>query len=379
MLIKLLSCLFICLMLSSCNTSSQLVDTLQTPSPSPTPSSLSTSTPTSTPTPVPSLNLSSSEILPPPIIDPDTPIGRHGALSVEGITIKDAQNSIFQLRGLSTHSLSAYSKYLNPTIFTSLRDDFHCNAIRLALYIDYNAYYLENQVRDTQTLEQAIQDATNCGLYVIVDWHLLQDKNPLVHQEDALTFFDYISSKYRHYPNILYEICNEPNGSNISWSDHIKPYATKIVPTIRKNAPDSLIIIGTPHWCQSPLSVFDDPIEGTNLLFAFHFYAASHGSILRSQLETTLSAKSLPIIVSEFGTSESSGDGMINEGETQKWITLLNQYHVSFFNWSLCDKDESSALLLPHTPPNQPISDSSLTASGKFIKQVLSSYPEDLQ
>ena len=71
-------------------------------------------------------------------------------------------------------------------------------------------------------------------MYVIIDWHIFSDNNPNNHKEEAKEFFTNISTKYRYIPNIIYEICNEPNGST-SWDD-IKNYANEIVPIIRKNS-----------------------------------------------------------------------------------------------------------------------------------------------
>ena len=48
--------------------------------------------------------------------------------------------------------------------------------------------------------------------------------------EEAKIFFDKYSKKYKDCPNILYEICNEPNGTIVTWNDSIKPYAETIIP-----------------------------------------------------------------------------------------------------------------------------------------------------
>ena len=48
---------------------------------------------------------------------------------------------------------------------------------------------------------------------------------------------------------------------------------------------------------------------------------------------------------------------------------FINQYNLSYVNWSLADKDEKSALLLPN---NTKISDDTLSESGKYIKSILS-------
>ena len=394
--LKYLLCLFSALCLAGCQTT-HAVASLE---PSENPAQLATNSPLTPPSPetasetpsqtsealIPSedpkpshmpLAIVNDEVLDAPFFEANSPAAKHGKLQVVGTELVDSTGAPYQLRGISTHGIQWFSQYLNPTIFASLRDDLHMNSIRLALYADYSGGYFENQEAYTKLLEEAIEDASALGLYVIIDWHLLEDQDPTIHQENAATFFEYFSMKYQNYPNVIYELCNEPNGNQVTWSDQIKPYAQAVIPIIRHNVPDSVIIVGTPHWCQSPLAAADDPLEEENVLYALHFYAASHGTILRNTLSSAVNDKALPMIISEFGTCDASGDGAVDEEATTKWLSLIDSLNISWFNWSLCDKDESSALLLPNTPADQPISDENLTESGKLIKAILLRYPED--
>ena len=75
-------------------------------------------------------------------------------------------------------------------------------------------------------VSDGVEYATELGMYAIIDWHILSDNNPQINEDEAIAFFDEMSSKYADYDNILYEICNEPNGST-SWSD-VKEYAEKM-------------------------------------------------------------------------------------------------------------------------------------------------------
>ena len=53
--------------------------------------------------------------------------------------------------------------------------------------------------------------------------------------------------------------------------------------------------------------------------------------------------------------------------EAQKWIDFMNERGISWANWSLCDKSESSAALVGGANVNDGISESELTESGKFV------------
>ena len=50
-------------------------------------------------------------------------------------------------------------------------------------------------------------------------------------------------------------------------------------------------------------------------------------------------------------------------------MNFIKENNLSFINWSLADKDESSALLKPN---NKVITDDALSESGKYIKDIMS-------
>lgn len=120
-----------------------------------------------------------------------------------------------------------------------------------------------------------VEHATRQDLYVILDWHILSDGNPQIYKEDAKAFFQEMSREYAGYPNVLYEICNEPNGGT-GWQE-IKSYAQEVIGVIRANDPDAVILVGTPNWSQYVDQAAADPIQGyDNLMYTLHFYAATH-------------------------------------------------------------------------------------------------------
>ena len=65
-------------------------------------------------------------------------------------------------------------------------------------------------------INNGVKYATELGMYVIIDWHILSDGNPAKNKKQAISFFKYMAKKYKNQNNIFYEICNEPNGGT-SW------------------------------------------------------------------------------------------------------------------------------------------------------------------
>ena len=274
-------------------------------------------------------------------------VSEHGQLSVSSSGfVVDKNQSVFQIQGISTHNLAWYPEYVNVDTFRKLRDEFNINTIRLAMYTAEDGGYCVSDDTARQQmlacLTSGIEAAIQLDMYVIVDWHILSDSNPNLYKETALSFFERIASTYGDKPNILYEICNEPNGDT-SW-DEIKSYSVDVIDRIRMYAPQSIVIVGTPTWSQDVDIASSSPIERTNLLYSLHFYAATHKEDLQSKLQTALT-NGLPVFVSEFGITEASGSGIVDTTSADTWMKLLNENSIGYIYWNLSNKDEACALL----------------------------------
>ena len=300
-----------------------------------------------------------------------TPVSQHGQLSVKNGQLVDKNGKGYQLRGMSTHGLTWFPEFVNESAFKTLRDDWNTNVVRLAMYVDEwgnGQCYMGNKGGSLELLEKGVDICIKLDMYVIIDWHVLNPGDPSKYTNEAKSFFETVSKRYAKYPNVIYEICNEPNGG-ASWSGNIKPYAEKIIPVIRKNAPNSVIIVGTPTWSQEIDKPLSDPLSYKNVMYAFHFYAATHAG-LRSNVENCV-AQGLPVFVSEFGTCDASGGGANDFNETQKWLSYFDKQGISYCNWSICNKDETCSVLRPGTSANGNWSESDLTENGKWIRNWL--------
>lgn len=311
--------------------------------------------------------------VPPAPSDPKgtTPVSQHGQLSVKNGQLVDKSGKGYQLRGMSTHGLTWFPEFVNESAFKTLRDDWNTNVVRLAMYVDEwgnGQCYMGNKSGSLELLEKGVDICVKLDMYVIIDWHVLNPGDPSKYTNEAKSFFETVSKRYAKYPNVIYEICNEPNGG-ASWSGNIKPYAEKIIPVIRKNAPNSVIIVGTPTWSQEIDKPLSDPLSYKNVMYAFHFYAATHAG-LRSNVENCV-AQGLPVFVSEFGTCDASGGGANDFNETQKWLSYFDKQGISYCNWSICNKDETCSVLRPGTSANGNWSESDLTENGKWMRNWL--------
>jgi len=292
-------------------------------------------------------------------------------LSLDGTQLVDANGNSIQLRGVSTHGLAWFPQYVNQEFFIELKNDWNANVVRLAIYTAESGGYCTDGNKDElkKLVKDGVKYATNAGLYVIIDWHILQDCNPQMNKDEAKLFFEEMSKEYASYTNVLYEICNEPNGST-TWEE-VKAYAEEIIPIIRANDEDAIIIVGTPTWSQEIDKPVENKIEGyDNIIYALHFYAASHTEWLRERMEYVLEMGT-PVIVSEFGTCDASGSGSINQAESDEWINRLNKEGVSYIAWNLSNKDETSAIFKPDCEKTSGFTTDDLTENGLWIYNML--------
>lgn len=303
-----------------------------------------------------------------------TPVSNHGKLSVKETEIVDKEGKTYQLKGCSTHGITWFPDYVNSEAFKTFRDEWGANLIRLAMYTDTGDSYGYCSGGDKKEIlelvDKGVNAATELGMYVIVDWHILNDNNPNTHIEDSKEFFETVSEKYKDYENVLYEICNEPNGGT-SWQE-VKEYAETIIPIIREHDKDAIIIVGTPTWSQDVDVAAKDPIMGyDNIMYAVHFYAATHKQEIRNKVEAALDA-GLPIFVSEFSICDASGNGAIDYEEAEKWFELISDNNLSYASWNISNKEETSALIKSSCNKTSSWSDEELSEAGQYIKEKIS-------
>lgn len=289
-------------------------------------------------------------------------VSYNGTLSIKNNSLVNKYGEKIQLKGISTHGLQWYGEFANEQVIRTLRDEWGTNLFRIAMYTNENGYIQNRNLKEK--VKEIVNIAIKLDMYVIIDWHILSDGNPLIYKEEAKEFFREMSLLYKDTPNVIYEICNEPNG--VDWDNSIKPYAEEVISVIRENSKNSIIIVGTGTWSQDVDKAALNPINDRNVMYALHFYSGTHKDWLRDRAKDVLNK--IPLFVSEWGVSDASGNGGIFLDEAKKWINFMNENNLSFAVWSLSNKNESSALLLPGAPSNN-IYDNYLSEAGKFIKQ----------
>ncbi|WP_148716001.1 cellulase family glycosylhydrolase [Chitinolyticbacter meiyuanensis] len=336
----------------------------------PTPRPATPTPQTATPTPVPA---TPTPVTPAPS---GTPTERNGQLKVcaNNLNLCNERNEAVQLRGMSTHGIQWYGwgNCLTTGSLDALANDWKADVLRISLYVQEGGYE-SNPDGYTAQVERLIDEATRRGMYALVDWHQLDPGDPNYNLERAKTFFTRIATKYGNQKNIIYDVANEPN--NVSWTK-IREYGEKIIPVIRAIDPDSLVLIGTHGWGSFGVSdgrsvddIINDPVRYSNVMYTFHFYAASHGDQYLNELKK--GAARLPVFITEWGSQTASGDGTNNFTMTQKYLDFLAEKKISWTNWNYSDDFRSGAVWKTGTCSSGNWAASSLKPAGEFVRNAI--------
>lgn len=284
----------------------------------------------------------------------------YGQLHVEGTQLCDTNNQPVVLRGVSLGWSNEWGAYYNRKVVHNMAKDWNISLIRASMGVSARNCYLKNPEYAISCVTQVVDQAIKDGVYVIIDFH-----SHVLLTKEASQFFDQMSKKYGKYPNVIYEIFNEPIKQ--TWPE-VKAYAETVIDVIRKNDPDNVILVGVPHWDQDIHLAAADPIKDrSNIMYSVHFYAATHKQWLRDRTDAAL-AKGIPVFISECAGMEASGDGFLDVEEWKTWVDWMEARKLSWACWSVTPKVETCSMLVPDAPTDGKWTDDQIKPWGKVVK-----------
>jgi len=346
--------------------------TLQpTPQPAPQPTSEPTPQPTLQPTAEPTLKPTPQPTLLPTPLPTTQPrsnlagsiVAKYGRLRVNGSKVVDEAGSPVQLQGMSLYWSQWMPQFYTPEVVAWLKSDWHVTVVRAAMAIEPDGY-LAYPDRERARVETIVEAAIKEGVYVIIDWH---DHYADQHQAEAESFFKDMAMKYGQYPNVLFEVFNEP--VHHDWSSVLKPYHEALVSVIR-NYTTNLIILGSRRWSTEVAEAAADPVQGTNLVYSIHLYTATraHKQRLRDKASRALQL-GIPLFATEWGTCEAAtASGTPDLVEAITWLEFFAEHNISHANWAISDKDETCSALVPGASAVGGWQLSALSTSGSFVR-----------
>ena len=291
------------------------------------------------------------------------PVKMHGNLKVVGTQLTDAHGQPMVLNGMSFGWSCFHPRFYTAGAVKELHREWNCNVVRAAMGIEPDKGYLKDPYTNTKLIRTVVDAAIKEGIYVIIDWH-----SHNINLREAKDFFKKMATAYHTYPNVIYEIFNEPDYE--TWQQ-VKAYSTEIISTIRAIDSSNIILVGSPRWDQDIHLPAADPIQGfSNLMYTVHFYAGTHTQWLRDRTDSAM-AKGLPVFVSESAGMEASGDGNIAHEEWAKYIQWMEEKRISWITWSVSDKNETCSVLNTSASGDGNWKGSDIKVSGILTREYL--------
>jgi endoglucanase len=215
-------------------------------------------------------------------------------------------------------------------------------------------------------LKNIVNAAVDQDIYVIIDWHL-EGSDP--YESDAIAFFTQAAKDYGKYNNVIFEVYNEPKNTNQA---AVTAYANKVIAAIRGAGADNLVLVGSNEWSSHPEECAASGIEDSKKNFAcsLHFYANEHfmgDNGYNARAVKAMEESKVPVFASEWGTTNASGDGSINENSTNQWVSWMAENGVSWANWSASAIPQTTAAFKAITLGKT----LEYTGSGNLIKGIL--------
>lgn len=293
----------------------------------------------------------------------NSPVAINGRLRVESTQLVNEKGVPLILRGASFGWHNLWPRFYNKKAVAWIADDWKCSVVRAAMGVAIEDNYLENPEFALKCVTNVVEGAIKNGVYVVIDWH-----SHKIHTEEAVKFFELMAGKYKDYPNVIYEIWNEPD--YYTWPE-VKEYSERVIGAIRAIDKENIILVGSPHWDQDLDAVAADPIKGqANIMYTMHFYAGTHKQWLRDRTDAVIE-KGIPVFVSECAGMEASGNGLIDTEEWKAFINWMENRKISWIIWSISDKDETCSMLIPRASSYGNWTDDVLKKWGKITRQTI--------
>lgn len=288
-----------------------------------------------------------------PTVTGKGPVSYYGELKASGNKIIGSKTN----RQASVTGMSFFWSNWSQSFYTKdkvkkMKNEYNCEIVRAAYGIQDNGTPYNSS--DEALIRTLVEGAIDNDIYVIIDWHSHGAHNNV---NEAKKFFEKMAKDYGKYDNVIFELYNEP--LQMDWNT-VKQYAEQVIPVIRQYS-DNLIVVGTTTWSQDVDIAANNPVKGTNIAYTLHFYAGTHRQDLRNKAENALS-KNVALFVTEWGSVSADGNGAIDYASTQEWINWMNKKGLSFCNWAVNDKNETSSIFKP---------DGSYTEAGKFLRDII--------
>ena len=262
-------------------------------------------------------------------------------LRVVGTHILDSSGKPVILRGVNAASMEFTSDgegHILTTVLTAITE-WNANIVRLPLSEDrwfgHGPEQTDGGANYREIVRRIVQmgDADKC--YILLDLHwsdedqwgrnIGQHKLPDQH---SVLFWQDVAKTYANNPAVLFDLYNEPhdvgwdtwlNGGTVEEKDrragtditYTSPGMQALLDTIRSTGARNVVVCGGLNWAYDYSGILagrqlKDP-SGNGVVYSNHFYTIKGDTVGFWLAKMELASKTLPIIVSEWGSQWPAG------------------------------------------------------------------------
>jgi hypothetical protein len=321
------------------------------------------------------------------------------SVRVQGDHFIDANSEPIQLRGVNVSGLEfvAVQGWSPSNPWATVTPNFNAikswksNTVRLPLneasWLGYTCVDVKGKSHNPDpghnykaTVEKTVANATAAGLYVILDLHWTAPgnfcplaQNPMADTEHSIEFWTSIADAFKGYPNVLFELFNEPyfywlTHGETDWgvlmqggtmTEYVtgdgKEYTRKynwqvagmqqLLTAVRDTGATNVVLIGGVSWAQDlsqwALHAPKDPLK--QIAAVWHAYPDSGtvgsadaaipklGNVAYSYTQSVLTA-GYPVFITEYG--DHSAPGVVGAPFVSKMLPWADEHGVSYTGWT---------------------------------------------
>ncbi|MFD2613938.1 cellulase family glycosylhydrolase [Paenibacillus gansuensis] len=265
-------------------------------------------------------------------------------IKVSGNKLVDSANQPQLFKGVNALPPNeAYNDYWDPYYYRKMAS-WGANVVRIP--IQHDDWFLADEQKRWDLLEQAIQWAADYGMRSIIDWHEIgsiatgysDNNDPPTSQADFNAFWTKAATLYNNDPRVLmYEIFNEPLTATATQNDWItqRNWANNAVSLIRGIDANTPIGVAGLNYASDLRYAGQYPVSGTGLVYITHpysFIAEANYDMLFGYL-----AASYPLFATELGYDTSEvykesrfvGSSRYREAN----MALIKKYNMHWTAW----------------------------------------------
>jgi hypothetical protein len=205
----------------------------------------------------------------------DPPAASPGRLTVDGPLILDATGPV-TLRGLMIKDPRNLD--LEGSLDQQLFDEVAATGANVVRLPVHPGQWRRDDEYLWRFLEPAVRMASEAGLWVIIDWHVIGDvatgttnvsDGARADLDETVQFWEQVAAHFRDAPNVLLEIVNEPALSDgATW----RQTAQHLVDAVRAVGATQPVIVGGATWSKDLSWATRQPLTGDGIVYATHIY-----------------------------------------------------------------------------------------------------------